>query len=70
MKDGSVEVEVAPHEGVLSPWWTEYRVEVVGLRAMELRAALGERMIALTRENGRWGARVTADPAGGRVVLR
>ncbi len=69
-RDGSVEVVVARQEGELPPWWKEYRIEVVDLRAKEHGAALGDRVSALTQENGRWGTRVAADPSCLRVVLR
>ena len=68
-KDGAVEVVIAPQEGVLPPWWKEYRIEVVGLRTRP-RAAEGDRVVEVTRENGRWGARVAANPGGLRIVLR
>ncbi len=60
--DGAVTVAVAKQEGSWKPWWTAYRVEVVGWTPADKgRAALVD---------GRWGVTVAADARGQKVTLR
>jgi alpha-glucosidase len=68
-KDGSISVAIGKQEGTWKPWWKEYRIEVVGLRAKGEGSVDGHPKL-LTRAGGRWGITIPTNPEGSQIKLR
>jgi len=68
--DGSVTVRIGKQEGTWQPWWSEYRVEVVGFNPKASEATTSGERLKLSRIDGRWGVVVPATASGGTVQLR
>lgn len=68
--DGSVSVDIARQEGRWKPWWTQYRVEVVGFAPKANEATVDGKRAELAQVDGRWGVTVPASAKGLRVELR
>ncbi len=64
--DGSISVDIGKHKGTWEPWWHEYRVEVEDWTPKGDGAVDG-RPKPLTREGGRWGIKIPANPEGSRI---
>jgi alpha-glucosidase len=67
--NGSIGVAIGKQEGTWKPWWHEYRVEVVGWTPNGEGSVDGHPE-PLTREGGRWGMIIPANPEGSQVELR
>jgi alpha-glucosidase len=68
--DGSMSVAISKQEGTWKPWWTQYRVEVVGWTPKEGKGSIDGSSNALTREGGNWGITIPAKPNGAEIDLR
>ena len=55
--DGAVTVNIGAQEGKYTPWWKQYRVEVVGLKPANgaPTAVIQGKATPLTQTDGRWG---------------
>ena len=60
--DGAIHVTIDQQGGSWTPWWREYRVEVVGWKPTTHRATVDGAAAPLTEAAGRWG--VTAPRTG------
>ena len=67
---GNVHVRINPQEGSWTPWWTQYRIEVVGWTPKEKRAMAGGPFVDEVEVNGRWGVTVPANPRGTQVDMK
>ena len=67
--DGSISVSIGKQEGTWKPWWHEYRVEVEGWTPKG-EGSVDGRPKPLTREGGRWGIKIPANPEGSHIKLR
>ncbi len=70
MADGGIRLHIAKQEGHWLPWWTEYRVEVVGWQPHATRAIAAGKQQALVQVDGRWTVTVPAQSTGGDVLLQ
>jgi len=68
--DGSMSVAIGKQEGSSKPWWTQYRVEVVGWTPKEGKGSIDGNRSALTREGGNWSFTIAAKPDGAEIDLR
>ena len=68
--DGAITVQIAKQEGTWKPWWSEYRVEVVGLDAQTSEAFVNNKRLTANQVEGRWGVSIPAVAAGSRVQIR
>jgi alpha-glucosidase len=68
--DGGMSVTIGKQEGTWKPWWTQYRVEVVGWTPKEGKGSIDGSTSALTREGNNWGITVSAKPDGAQIDLR
>jgi len=68
--DGRMSVVIGKQEGTWKPWWTQYRVEVVGWTPKEEKGLMDGSSSALTRQGGNWGITIPAKPDGAEIDLR
>ena len=68
--DGSLQVSISKQEGSWKPWWSAYRIEVVGWSPQQRRALIDGQAAALTMEGRLWGVTVPSSPGAIHVVLR
>ena len=62
-------VVIGKQEGTWKPWWHEYRVEVEGWTPKGDGSVDGRRT-PITKEGGRWGITIAANPEGSQIKLR
>lgn len=67
--DGSMSVVIGKQEGTWKPWWHEYRVEVEGWTPKGDGSVDGHPK-PITKEGGRWGITIAANPEGSQIKLR
>ena len=68
--NGAVSVVIGQQEGEWTPWWREYRVEVVGWTPSARRATVDGTSLQLTEVGGRWGATVPRTGKAAKVTLQ
>ncbi len=68
--DGGMTVSIGKQQGSWKPWWTMYRVELIGWTPREQKAISAGRTMPLAQENGRWSMMVPADRKGILLTVR
>ncbi len=68
--DGSVVVEVSPHQGAFTPWWKELRFEVYGLNTRQVAQQPRTTVAPATTTNEPFVKLVMDNPLGQQVVLQ
>ena len=68
--DGALRLHIAKQEGRWKPWWTEYRLEVVGWQPKAGHAMVANTPRDLTQTEGRWTVILPARPEGIEVLLQ
>jgi alpha-glucosidase len=68
--DGSLRVTIGKQEGSWKPWWTSFRVEVVGWIPEQKVGLSGGQVAPLTQVEGRWGLTVAATEEEQQIRLR
>ena len=68
--DGAITVQIAKQEGTWKPWWSEYRVEVVGFTPKTFEATLNKNRLTMSKVEGRWGVVIPAVASGSSIQLK
>jgi alpha-glucosidase len=68
--DGAITVQIAKQVGTWKPWWSEYRVEVVGFTPKTFEATLNKNRLTMSKVEGRWGVVIPAVASGSSIQLK
>ena len=68
--DGAITVQIAKQEGTWKPWWSEYRVELVGFTPKTFEATLNKNRLTMSKVEGRWGVVIPAVASGSSIQLK
>ncbi len=68
--DGSLKVSIGKQEGTWKPWWSAYRIEIVGWSPKQNLATVAGKPVPLAQAGGLWGITAPSAPDGVVIELK